>query len=235
MNVFANFLLRNNTLRIRPRAVFTTAATLFPHYRKSIEEAFGCKVYDYYTCSEVSHIAAQCGESEGLHVSEENIMLEVVDGLEPVVEGEDGQILLTNLNGFGMPFIRYDVGDFGKILDDECACGRELSLIKIVGRQYEYFLGSDGSFTSFKSLQTVFEDVPIQDFQIVQEAPDDIIVKLVPKPEYTSAHTEFILKNIKMKGPARVQVELVDSIPLGSSGKIQRIVKSQSEPDYFAR
>jgi phenylacetate-CoA ligase len=235
INIFANFLLRNDYFKIRPKAVFTTTATLFPHYRRTIEQAFGCKVYDNYACSEVSHVAAQCNESEGLHVSEENVMVEVVDGYEPVAEGEDGKILLTNLNGFSMPFIRYDVGDLGTVLDDECSCGRELGLIKVIGREYEHFLNNDGSFTSLKDLETFFEDVPLQDFQIVQETCDDIVVKIVPKHEYTLAHSEFISKNLKMRGSANVQVELVGSIPLGSSGKIERVVKSVNKPDYFAK
>ncbi len=233
-NVFANFLLRNAEFVIRPEAVFTTAATLFPHYRRSIEQAFGCKVFDYYACNEVSHIAAQCGMCEQLHVSEENVMVEVVEDFEPVADGEDGNVLVTNLNGYGMPLIRYDIGDLGKILDDECACGRELDLIKVVGRQYEYFLNSDGSFTSLKNIQTIFDDAPIQDFQIVQEVTDEIVVKILPKPGFTLAHADFISKNLKV-GPGRVRVEVVDSISLGSSGKIERIVRSTSDHDYFAR
>lgn len=235
-SVFASFLLQNDGFKISPKAVFTTAATLFPHYEKTIRQAFNCSIYDYYACAEVSHVAADCGENEGLHVSEENVILETVDGLEPVAKGEDGKVLLTNLNGFGMPLIRYDVGDVARIMSDSCSCGRELSLVKVVGRTYEYFLQSDGSFTALKDLQTVFEELPIEEFQIVQETHDDLVVKIVPKPEYTKEHTDFILKNVKSRGKARIRVELVDSILLGRSGKIERVVsKFGDRYDYFGR
>ena len=223
-NLLAAFLLHNPQYVARCKAVFTTGCRLVPAYRRNIEDAFGCKVYDYYACTEASHVAAQCGECEGLHVSEENVMLEVTRDHEPVSAGEEGEILLTNLHGYAMPFIRYDIGDLGRLLPDSCPCGRELSLMKIVGRTYEYFVNSDGSFTTLRDFETVFEDLPIQEFQVVQETLDDIVIKIVPKAGYSQHHTDFILKNIRIRGDARIRVELVDSLPLEGSGKIRHAV-----------
>lgn len=223
-SIFATFMLQNNHLKVRPRAVFTTAETLLPHYRKTIEKTFGCKIYDYYAASEVSHVAAQCGQNDGLHVFEENVIVEIVKDDEPASLGEEGRVLLTNLHSYAMPFVRYDIGDLGKILPDACACGRELSLLKIIGRTYEYFVNSDGSFTYLRDFQTVFADLPIRDFQVIQESYDEIAIKIVRGPGYTETHTNFILKNAKNFGPARIKVELVDSIPLEESGKINHTV-----------
>lgn len=113
INIFAAFMLQNHHFKIQPRAIFTTSQTLFPNYRKAIEEAFNCKVYDYYASNEVSHIAAQCGQHKGLHISEENIIVEIVKDDELVSPGEEGRVLLTNLHSHVMPFIRYDVGGSG--------------------------------------------------------------------------------------------------------------------------
>jgi phenylacetate-CoA ligase len=224
VNIFATFMLQNNHFKIGPRAIFTTSQTLLPHYRKAIEEAFNCKVYDYYASNEVSHIAAQCGQHEGLHIHEENIIVEIVDNDEPVSPGEEGRVLLTNLHSYAMPFIRYDVGDLGKIFRETCSCGRELSLLKPIGRTYEYFVNRDGSFTYLRDLQIVFEDLPIKDFQVIQESYDEIIIKIVTRPGYSKTHTDFILKRIKLLGSAKIRVELVDSIPLEASGKIRHTV-----------
>jgi phenylacetate-CoA ligase len=223
-SIFATFMLQNKHLKICPQAVFTSGQTLLPHYQKAIEETFNCEVYDYYATSEVSHIAAQCRQREGLHIFEENVVVEIVKDDELASPGEEGQVLLTNLHSYAMPFIRYDVEDLGKILPDTCSCGRELSLLKVIGRNYEYFVNRDGSFTYLYDLQTIFEDLPIKDFQIVQENYDEIIIKIVSRPGYTKAHTDFILKNIKIFGPAKIRVELVDSISLEKSGKIQHAV-----------
>jgi phenylacetate-CoA ligase len=227
--IFANFLMSEGKYAIHPGAVFTSAATLYSYNKKAIEEAFGCRVYDYYAASEVSHVAAQCGLHEGLHVSDENILMEVVKDGEPVAPGEDGQILLTNLHSHAMPFIRYEIGDSGKILHDTCSCGRQLSLMKPEGRTYEYFLNSDGSFTSLRDFQTVFEDLPIKEFQVIQENYDEIVIKIAGGRGYNQKHTDFILKNIKDKGSANIRVELVDSIPT-ESGKVRHLVSKIVSP-----
>ena len=224
LNLFAAYLLQNDRFSINPRAIFTVSSTLFPHYRKAIEKAFNCKVHDYYGSNEVGYIAAQCGEHEGLHVSEENIFLEIVDDGEPVNAGEEGEVLVTNLHSYNMPFIRYNIGDSGKMLTDACSCGRELSLMTLEGRNYEYFMNSDGSFTSLRDFATVFEDLPISEFQVVQESLDLIVIKIVAAPGYTDEHTRFIEKNIRLRGSAEIRVELVNSNPHAGLGKPRYLV-----------
>lgn len=229
-NIFAVFLSENSQFRIRPKAVFTYAETLLPHYRRTIEETFKCKVYDCYGSTEIASIAQQCGQSEGHHVTDENVFLEIEKDGEAAVPGEEGKVILTNLNNFAMPFIRYDIGDLGKTLSDDCPCGRELSLFKPVGRTYEYFIHSDGNFTFFRDMKTVFEDLPIEDFQIVQQSCDEIVIKIVEKEGYTRAHTDFILKNSMLitSGIVKVRVEIVNSVPLIGFGKVPHFVSKIS-------
>jgi len=223
-NVFANYLLKNQQFDIRPRAAFTSAATLLPHHRKAIEKAFNCKVYDVYGSREISGTAAQCGQHEGLHVSDENVVLEIVKDGETASVGEDGQIYLTNLQSHAMPFIRYDIGDIGRSFPNECPCGRKLSLMKPFGRTYEYLVNNDGTFTTLRDLQQVFEDIPIVDFQISQEDRDEIVVRIVTRSGYNQTHTDFIEEHIKMRGKAKIRVELVDALPKERSGKTKHII-----------
>ncbi len=225
LNILATYLLHNPEYQISPQAVFTSASTLLPNYRRTIEKAFSSKVYDYYGCNEVSHIAAQCGRHEGLHVSEENIFLEILDDDDETTgDCEEGRILVTNLHGYDMPFIRYDLGDLGKLFDESCTCGRKLSLLKPTGRIYEHFLNSDGSFTCLKDFQTVFEGIPVSDFQVIQESLDEITIKIVPNQGFMREHLEFLKKHIKTRGIAEIRIELVNSIPVEGSGKIRHIV-----------
>jgi phenylacetate-CoA ligase len=222
-NILATFLLQNGTHRIHPRGVFTYGQQLLPHYRRAIEKAFNCRVYDLYGSTEVSHIASQCGSHEGHHVTDENVFVEIERDGEAAAPGEQGKVLITSLNGYATPFIRYDIGDIGRILRDECPCGRKLTLFSPIGREYEYFVHSDGTFTFFRDVQTVFEDLPIKDFQIVQQTYDEIVIKIVPKQGYEQGHTDFILKNIDylIADIANVRVELVDSLPLTGFGKVR--------------
>lgn len=227
-NIFAVFLLENSQFRIRPRAVFTYGETLLPRYRRTIEEAFECKVYDRYAATEIESIAHQCGQHEGLHVTEENVFLEIEKDGVAAVPGEEGKVILTNLNKFAMPFIRYDIGDLGRMLKDDCSCGRELSLFRPVGRTYEYFVHNDGTFTFFRDMNTVFEDLPIEDFQVVQQSCDEILIKIVKRTGYTEAHTDFILKNSMLifSGIVKVRVAFVDSVPLIGFGKVPHFVSN---------
>ena len=222
-NIFATFLLQNGTHRIHLRGVFTYGQQLLPHYRKAIEKAFNCRVYDRYGSTEVHHIASECGSHEGHHVADENVLVEIEKDGEAAALGEEGKVLITSLNSYATPFIRYDIGDTGRILRDECPCGRKLSLFSPVGRDYEYFVHSDGTFTFFRDVQTVFEDLPIGDFQIVQQTYDEIVIKIVPKQGYRQAHTDFILKamNWRFADIASVRVELVDSLPFTGLGKVR--------------
>ncbi len=231
VNLFASFLLKDDRFRIRPKAVFTSCETLLPHYRKTIEAAFGCKVYDYYGSVEVSHVGAQCGCCEGFHVTDENVLVEVLRDGERASKGEEGEVLFTNLHGYAMPFIRYDVGDLGRTLGSDCACGRKLSILEVLGRTNEYFVNTDGSFVFLKDFQRFFVDVPVADFEVAQPSLDEIVVRIVPKAGYSSRHSDFIVQNLRYMGSAKITIELVDSLGPQKSGKMRHIV-SKVHSDY---
>jgi len=226
LNILSAFLLDSGECRMRPKAVFSYGQQLLPEYRKTIEGAFRCSVYDIYGATEVPFAAAQCGCHEGLHVADESVFLEVDKNDEAVAPGTEGNVLLTNLNGFAMPLIRYDIGDKGKLYDDECSCGRSLSLFKPFGRSYEYFLHSDGTFTFFRDLKTIFENLPIVDYQIVQESLDKIVIRIVKRTGYTEADTDFIMKRINLvkSDVAKVKIELIQSVPLIGFGKVSHFI-----------
>lgn len=158
-NIIATFLLQNGTHKMHPLGVFTYGQQLLPHYRRTIERAFNCRVYDRYASTEVPHIASQCGSHEGHHVADENVLIEIEKDGEAAAPEEEGKVLITSLNGYATPFIRYDIGDLGRLLSDECSCGRKLSLFSPIGRDVEYFVHSDGTFTFFRDVRTVWKSV----------------------------------------------------------------------------
>jgi len=119
--------IERNSIRIaRPKAVISSTEVLHPRMRTTIERVFGCKVFNSYGCREVSQIATECEVHNGLHIVFENQFVEL-----------DGQgILVTNLNNFVMPFIRYRIGDLAASIDEsQCACGRfSPRIINLLGR-----------------------------------------------------------------------------------------------------
>lgn len=96
--------------------------------RKRIEEMLGVKAYNSFGMSEMCGpgVAFECKEQNGLHIWEDYYIVEIVDPqtLEPVPEGEVGELVLTTLNREAMPLLRYRTRDLTRILPGECPCGR---------------------------------------------------------------------------------------------------------------
>lgn len=91
-------------------SIITSGETLYPWQREGIEEVFGKCLYDRYGCREFGNIAHQCEEQECYHVNMERFFLEIVDkNGEWVKEGERGELVVTDLDNYGYPFIRYKI------------------------------------------------------------------------------------------------------------------------------
>lgn len=109
------------------------------HMREEIRQKFGVKYCDVYGLSEIMGpgVAMECSESHGLHVAEDQFLVEIVDPetLESVPDGQLGELVITTLTRECSPLIRYRTRDLTRIIDEPCACGRTHRKIdRIVGR-----------------------------------------------------------------------------------------------------
>lgn len=107
--------------------------------RRRIEQMLGVKAYNSFGMSEMCGpgVAFECTEQNGLHIWEDYYIVEIVDPmtLEPVPEGEVGELVLTTINREAMPLLRYRTRDLTRILPGECPCGRHhLRLGRMKGR-----------------------------------------------------------------------------------------------------
>lgn len=107
--------------------------------RKEIERKLGVRVHDIYGLSEVMGpgVACECEKQNGLHVCEDHFIIEVVDPktLQPVPDGEWGEVVFTTLSKDCSPLIRYRTRDISRILEGECECGRTFRRMdRIAGR-----------------------------------------------------------------------------------------------------
>ena len=97
--------------------------------RKRIEEMMGVKAYNSFGMSEMCGpgVAFECKEQNGLHIWEDYYIVEIVDPqtLEPVPDGEVGEMVLTTINREAMPLLRYRTRDLTRILPGDCPCGRQ--------------------------------------------------------------------------------------------------------------
>ena len=116
--------MRDSAIRITVHAGEPGAS--IPETRRRIQEAFGAKTFDHAGMTEMGAYGFECESQSGLHINEDEFIAEVIDPetLEPVGDGQKGELVLTNLGRVGMPLIRYRTGDLGVISRQPCACGR---------------------------------------------------------------------------------------------------------------
>lgn len=107
--------------------------------RKRIEQLLGVKAYNCFGMSEMNGpgVAFECPAQNGLHIWEDYVIPEIIDPntLEPVPEGEIGELVLTTINREAMPLLRYRTRDLTRFIPGECPCGRtHRRLARFVGR-----------------------------------------------------------------------------------------------------
>jgi phenylacetate-CoA ligase len=182
--MFARFL-ENNNLDIPPLlGIQSSAEKLYDWQREKIEDVFRTSVYDRYGCREVGNIAHECENHEGMHVSEEILHVEILDGDEPVNRNEEGDIVVTSLTNYGFPFIRYRIGDRAVLsdIDGVCSCGRTTQKItSVAGRSSDIFHFSNGLSVHGEFFTHLFYGLPsVKQFQVIQESVSYIEIFIVP-------------------------------------------------------
>lgn len=113
--------------------------------RKAIEDLWGAEVYDFYGLSDIfGACAAHCEYHDGLHIAEDQILVETVDihTGELLAPGEVGELVYTTLRKHARPMIRFRTGDIGYIDQTPCRCGRTHGRIHISGRKDDMFIVS---------------------------------------------------------------------------------------------
>lgn len=205
----------SGALDIRPDGIISTAMILHDWQRAVIEQVFGCKVTNRYGCEEVSLIASECEEHNGLHVNADSLYTEV----QP-----DGKLLVTDLCNRAMPLIRYQVGDVVVPSNRVCRCGRGLPLIeRVEGRDADYVVTPAGNLISGISLTENFAVlVPgAAQVQIVQESITQLRIRLVADDAFGDASRRKIADLVRdtFGESVRHEVELVGAIPQEPSGK----------------
>ncbi|MDO9087620.1 MAG: hypothetical protein Q7U53_15535 [Anaerolineaceae bacterium] len=225
---FAKFIKSGNYPDINFRGIFTTSEMLFPPMRSLIEETFKSSVFNRYGTVELGGIACECIAHSGFHINAQNNYIEIVDKDTLVKPGKFGDIIVTNLNNFGMPFIRYNTEDGGSWSSDhDCICGRcAPKLATIDGRLVDTFFTQDGkkvwsgfAGAGFKCLT----HSAIKQFQIVQKSLDKILVRLVQESNIPQEILNEIVEVIQNTfGPnVIVDFEFPDQIVPLQSGKHQ--------------
>ncbi len=160
------------------QGIILCAETVEDYSRAYIENIFRAPTYNTYGGRELSLIAMECSYNNGLHeVSENNYVEFETINLEKYKNA--GNLIITNLNNYGMPFIRYRIGDIAiPGISQSCGCGRGLPLIaKVIGRTTDVFVFPDGTRVAGEMFIHLMKDFPLREYQFVQVSCSRIILR----------------------------------------------------------
>jgi phenylacetate-CoA ligase len=226
LELYAKYLLEHQPNHgIKIEGIVSSAETLTEEKRATIEKAFNCKVLNRYGSREVGLIASECPSQNGLHINAENVLVEIVDNNGNAIDEGNGDILVTDYWNFGMPLIRYKLGDVGTVSDKKCDCGRTLPLLGgVAGRTGDFFVNQEGGKIHGEYFTHLFYDLPqVKQFQMIQETIELVTLKIV---ETTQQSDKSYLDNIVAKTKAMlgnevdVHTEFVEQIHPTSTGKL---------------
>jgi phenylacetate-CoA ligase len=216
------------------------------HTRKRVEEGLGVHAYNSYGLSEMygPGVAFECTEQHGMHIWEDSFFVEVLNPmtLEPVPDGEEGELVLTTLTREAMPLIRYRTRDLTSILPGECPCGRTHRRITRIKGRTDDMLIVKGVNVFPMQVETVLMSIPEvgTNYQIVLDTEDFIDIMTVKVEVHSDFFTGDVrgLKALQQKITAALKSELLftprvtlvepDSLPK-SAGKAVRVFDNRQE------
>lgn len=214
--------------------------------RRRIEELLDVKAYNSYGLSEMNGpgVAFECMEQSGMHVWEDAFIAEIVhpETLDPVAEGEVGELVMTTLCRQGMPILRYRTKDLTRFIPGECACGRNHRRIdRILGRADDMLIIKGVNIYPMQIEQILmgFPEVG-ENYQIELEREnfiDQIRVKVEIK-EDNFVEDMRVLRDLQKRITAKLRDEVLitpridlvqhNSLPK-TEGKAQRVVDNRGE------
>ncbi|MFX0134658.1 MAG: phenylacetate--CoA ligase family protein [Candidatus Hodarchaeota archaeon] len=234
--------LKNHNLRFRGdfiKAIIVTSEVLVIQQREIMESYLNIPIVNEYGCSEVGIIAAECPH-HGLHISAENIVVEIIKNGAPAKPGEPGEVIITGFNNFAMPLIRYKVGDVAIISDKSCSCGRALPLLEnIEGRVNNMVVTPEGKISSglifyYISRSLIENNGGVKKFKVIQDRIDRITFQIVKDKNFNEENLRALVRKTHeyLSPNIHVDFEFFSELPHRTDGKIIHFV-SKLQPSNF--
>ena len=201
---------------IRPRILITSSEIFDDEIRRRILADLDIDMFNFYGANEVGRIASECAAHEGLHVNADHVILECVENEWTVEMGKAGVTVITSLNAFTMPLIRYNLGDICKFVEKTCSCGSSFPLIEPpLGRSDDLIRLPNGMVLAPNGLFFILRSFNgIDQFRIIQESLDRFVLQIVfrenPQNETLSKIRSRIIEFLDE--PVRLDIQVVDFI-----------------------
>lgn len=213
-----------------------------PASKKAMEAQWGAECFDDIGSTEISNFAYECTAHQGTHVNEAMFIAEAVcpDTLEPVADGEVGELILTNLYCESMPLIRYRTGDLVRIGRGRCACGRTALRLDggVLGRADDMFHFA-GVNVFPGQIQNLLHEVDAfsQEYQLVVPAMGSgrrLRIRVEPANETVNSQrlksaVDQLVESVRYRITVTPEIEVAEigSIPR-VEGKARRIIREEA-------
>lgn len=214
----------------RVEVFITVSESLALEVRHGIERIFNSKVVSRYSDCECGILSQQCINEDEFHINKGSFYIELLqlDNDEPVVEGEVGRIVVTDLYNHAMPLIRYDTGDLGILsYQPRCKHGSKV-FTRVDGRRIDSVLSTSGDILSpYIINNTLWKYTELKQYQFIQNSEKNYELKL-NQVEGALVREREILDDIKtyVGYDADITVTYVDEIPSLSSGKRKQVINN---------
>jgi phenylacetate-CoA ligase len=242
---FASFLEErgiNPRTGLKLRKAFVGAEPHTEETRQKIEHLFGVDVYNSYGLTEMSGpgVAFECEHKAGLHLWEDNFILEIIEpeSGEPLPEGATGELVLTTLRREAMPILRYRTRDITSIIPEPCKCGRTHHRLRRITGRSDDMLIVRGVNIFPQQIERVLMSTPGigRNYVILLEGLDDMTVKVELAQAGFDGQVEHLVdlrNNLVERLRAEIQVRpAVELLPPGelpvAEGKAKRVIDKRS-------
>ena len=223
------------------RKAFIGAEPYTEETRRKIEKALGVDVYNSYGLSEMNGpgVAFECERKHGMHLWEDNYILEIVDPQtgEPLPDGQRGELVLTTLCREAMPILRYRTRDITSVIAEPCRCGRtHRRLNRITGRTDDMLIVRGVNIYP-QQIEQILMAVPQvgRNYLIVLDGLDDLTIKVELAESGFDGQVEHlvhlqndIINRLRAEILTKPRVELVPpgTLPV-SEGKAKRVIDNR--------
>ena len=224
-------LCKMKNINLNIKYVIPIAETLSEQQIKFITDTFNCRLYMDYGASECMRMGFECNQHFGYHMDIYNYYFEYLDDNGKISQpDENTNLIVTNLNNYIFPLIRYWIGDQCILSEKKCNCGNNYPLVShITGRDSDVIktpLNDEISLLSIRSELGGLDEYILQYQIIVDQKAKEIFIKIVPtqmyNPELNIRIKEKILKIIKYS--MDLKIETVDEIPFDKNGKTKSLI-----------
>ena len=224
LTAFSSFIQENSIELKGIKGVFSTAEPL--NTRDMISKAFNAPVYDQYGASEIPCIAHECRYGS-MHINIDEVLVEFVD----IGDGSGmKKLVCTPLYVYGMPILRYDLGDTAEPVFKSCHCGLPYPVMEFkVGRISDNWISPSGRLISTLDFgwHLAQSAEGIKQYQAIQEEISKYTIKLVCEPELRQLNEEIVRELVKgLLGTSEIElnIEFPDEIKPEANGKYRATV-----------